>query len=485
MSETSLAQLSVNASASIGDMRKLHGTTGIPAPAAGADTVPDILQVWKAANVTLVRSYDWMSRLDTVDNPSSLFPDWSADPADPANYNFAGTDAWVSQVRSLGAEILFTIASEIPANKQPVGDLAKYEAVVENIVRHYVCGWGNGFEDAVSHWEFGDQPDFGTLHFSGTPDQFYQMYAAAARAVKRVSPGLKFGGPCIAFPLNEGPFREGLLDFIKQQALPLDFLSWMWYADNSRDPLDFRRVAAEVRRVLDEHGFAGTRSLLSYWSMTGIPTAKFEDADNAAFMAAAAIYMQDAEVDQAIFFRSDTGADFHYNFTDPAGIFEKDGGENARTGAFRLIGQTLATAERLAATGGDENGFAVLAGRTADHEAIRILIANYAIPDAYLIARDRDVFEFQVPIGTLRADMSLNVPPRRVHARSAGNTGYMLQIGDLPWGDGPHRVVRYRADRDHHGEIVSSEEGEGASLTIQSSLAVPGVELVEISRSRS
>ncbi|WP_439605071.1 GH39 family glycosyl hydrolase [Shinella sp.] len=482
MTTDRIAKLAVNAGAPIGAMRKLHGTTGIPAPAAGADSVPDILDVWKAARVTLVRSYDWVSRLDTVDNPTSLFPDWSADPSDPANYNFASTDAWVGQVRSLGADIMFTIASEIPANKQPVRDLAKYEQVVENIVRHYVCGWGNGFENAITHWEFGDQPDFGSLHFSGTPEQFYQMYAAAARAVKRVDPGLKFGGPCIAFPLNEGPFREGLLTFIKDRSLPLDFLSWMWYGDNSRDPLDFRTIAAEVRAVADKHGFSDARLMLSYWSMTGIPTAKFEDADNAAFIAAAAVYMQDSAVDAAIFFRADTGADFHYKFRDPAGIFEPDGGENARTSAFRLVGQTLDATERLAVAGGDENGFTALAGQTADGDTVRILIANYAIPDSYLIARDRDVFEFQVPIGTERVNMSLNVPPRRVDAGSAGYTGYTLDVSDLPWGRGRYKVVRYRADAQHKGDMLGSYEGEGGSVTIESSLPAPGVELIEITR---
>lgn len=485
MTSTRIAKLSVNAGNPIGNMRKLHGTSGIPAPAPGTEDLPDILDVWKASNVTLVRSYDWVSRLDTVDNPTSLFPDWSADPSDPASYNFAATDTWVRQTRSLGADILFTIASEIPGNKKPVDDLDKYGQVVEHIVRHYACGWGDGFDKAVTHWEFGDQPDFGTLHFSGTPDQFYAMYAAAARAVKRVDAELKVGGPCIAFPLNEGPFREGLLDYIKQESVPFDFLSWMWYGDNSRDPMDFRRIASDVRAIADKHGFRDVELLVSYWSMTGIPTAKFEDADNAAFIAAGAIYMQDSAVDKAIFFRADTGADFHYNFRDPAGIFEADGSENARTGAFQFVGQTLAMSERLAVTGGDENGFAVLAGRTADHDTVRILISNYAIPDMYLTARDRDVFEFQVPIGTMKADMSLNVPPRRIDARSAGYSGYSLEIGDLPWGDGPHKVVRYRADRDHKGEMLDSREGHGSSVTIENSLPASGVELIEITRAAS
>ena len=94
----------------------------------------------------------------------------------------------------------------------------------------------------------------------------------------------------------------------------------------------------------------------------------------------------------------------------------------------------------------------------------------------------RDVFEFQVPIGAQRVDMSLNVPPRRVDAGSAGYTGYALEVGDLPWGEGRHKVVRYRADADHKGEVIGSEEGEGASVTIENSLCAPGVELIEITR---
>ena len=327
--------------------------------------------VWESAQVRLVRTYDWVSRLDTVDNPDSLFPKWSADPDDPDSYNFDATDSWIRQVQAIGADILFTIASSVPSNKRPASDLATYEQVVENIVRHYEDGWGGGgFTHAVTRWEFGDQPDFGTLHFDGTPDEFYEMYAAVARAVKRVSPQLQFGGPCPAFGLDEGPYREGFLDFVKRNKLPLDFFTWMWFTDDSRDPLDFRTVATQLRGILDAHGFETTELLLAYWNMTGIPNAKFTDADAAAFQAAAAVYMQDSPIDRAILFRVDTGTDLHYKIHDPAGIFDADGSENARTASYRLVGQTLAARERLDVQGGDDNGFAVLAGRTESNDTV-------------------------------------------------------------------------------------------------------------------
>ena len=41
------------------------------------------------------------------------------------------------------------------------------------------------------------------------------------------------------------------------------------------------------------------------------------------------------------------------------------------------------TPERIAATGGDDEGFAVLAGKSADGKTVQILISNYQVPANY------------------------------------------------------------------------------------------------------
>ena len=164
--------------------------------------------------------------------------------------------------------------------------------------------------------------------------------------------------------------------------------------------------------------------------------------DAAAFQAAAAVYMQDSPIDRAILFRVDTGTDLHYKIHDPAGIFDSDGSENARTASYRLVGQTLAARKRLDVQGGDDNGFAVLAGRTESNDTVRILVANYAIPDAYLAARDRDVFEFQVPIDSIKADMSLH-RSRQTNSCQKCSTGGLLPRSRQP--SLGHRHSRNRA----------------------------------------
>ncbi len=64
------------------------------------------------------------------------------------------------------------------------------------------------------------------------------MYRAFCEAVQRVDATLTIGGPATAFPLEtDAVYREGFLDFVRENDLPLDFFSFLWFTDGSRDPL--------------------------------------------------------------------------------------------------------------------------------------------------------------------------------------------------------------------------------------------------------
>ena len=94
------------------------------------------------------------------------------------------SEEWVEAVHAAGAEVMFTVASSIPSNKLPAQDLDVYERVVEHIVRHYSAGWADEPSKPVRIYEFGDQPDFGPLHFAGRPEEFYAMYRAFCTAAR-------------------------------------------------------------------------------------------------------------------------------------------------------------------------------------------------------------------------------------------------------------------------------------------------------------
>jgi hypothetical protein len=481
---TAPREITVDAGTVSGTLRNLQGVAGVPhsLPVDGARGIPDLTPAWREAGVSFVRTFDWHARLDTVDNPNSLFPRWAADPDDPASYNFAVADSLVKTLRSMGAEIMFTIASEIPHSSKPPADLTKYGRVVRRIVQHYTRGWAGGMQNAVQWWEFGDQPDFLKTHYDGTPEQFLDQYAAAARAVKAVDAKLRFGGPNLAFPLNrDAPYREGLLQALRERKLPLDFISWIWFADNTRDPMEFARVAVEVQRVLDANGFHNTRQVLASFNMTGIANANPDPLQGAGFIAAAMLLLQDAPVERAALFRFDTGWDLHYRFADPSHAFEKSGAPDPRYHAFRMVGRLQATPQRLAVQGADDHGFVVLAGRDGSRQRVRILVSRYAIPPQYLEPMTRETFEFTVPIGQVRVPVSFRLLPRRgAGAADQDEPGYALKVSSLPWGQRAFTIRRYRVDAGHAGTMLAEERGEGGTARIAADLAPPAVELIEL-----
>lgn len=411
--------------------RALNGVGGIPGPTDAYPQFPDMTPLWREAGVTVVRSFDWVSRLDTRNNPTSLFPDWSADVDDPASYNFAATDQWVDAVHSIGAEVMFTVASSIPQNKLPAEDVEVYGQVVEHIIRHYSQGWAGGPGTPIRIYEFGDQPDFGPLHFGGRPEEFYAMYKAFCEAARRVDPTLTIGGPATAFPLEaDAPYREGFLAFVRENDLPLDFFSFLWFTDGSRDPLDYRHVSDDLRALLDSHGFEDTDLTLSYWNYLAVPSSSAPADEKGAFQAATSIYLQDTVIDHAFFFRADSGRDPHYGFVDPGGVGTVDGGPDERSRALALAGRAL-TGRRLAVVGGDESGLACAAGR--DGEVVRVLLANYVAPETALAERAEDRFTFRIPIGEQRIELGLTLPPQRPELASAGVESVRIHIRDLPW----------------------------------------------------
>jgi xylan 1,4-beta-xylosidase len=484
-----LRKLTVDAGRSHSLIRSLQGVDGLPlgadAGALGILEGPDLRARWRAAHVDAVRTYIWHARLDTVDNAAGLFPHWAADPDASASYNFALTDAAVRASRELGAQILFTVASSIPQSTRPPADAAKWAEVLRHIVLHYNKGWAGGFTDTVRYWEIGDEPDLNTFHFSGTPQQFYDMYERAARAVKSVDPTLQVGGPGLAFPLNQAaPFREGFLSAVKERSLPLDFFSWKWYSDATEDPLDIPRVARETTRTLAERGLAGTPQFITNWNFDAIPTARPDELTKAVYESTALTYMQDTVLTRAFIFRGDAAMG---SLKDPDAditnrMFNADGTPLKSGSAFTAVGRMLDTPQRLGVAGGDENGFAVLAGRSAAQDVVQVLVSNYAIAPEYLAATTRTSLDFDLPIAATRVHVSMNLPPRRTHAVEKNNGGYDLRVTGLPWGKSRYQVQRYRVDATHDLSLIDTVAGGGTSAHVAAALPPPGIDLIVIRR---
>jgi hypothetical protein len=320
--------ISVDAGQVEGPIRSFQGVNGPPLHIIAG--LPNLINQYKELRVDQVRTHDFMGPTD-VDarftyrgadltwlipdsferagvvregNASTIFPEWNADPEKPESYRFGPTDQVISSIRQSGAEVYYRIGRSWGANTEPPPDADKYANIIKHIAMHYNQGWASGFHDNIRYWEFWNEPEG---FWNGTPELLYTFYAKTAIALKSLDANLKVGGLATSVPHDEGPWREGFLDYCASNHIPLDFFSWHRYTHTSSDPYDMVRLGKEIRRILDTHGFPKAESVLSEWNLspdfTILEAGELQGAHTAAFVGAVLTYLQDASVDHAHFYR--------------------------------------------------------------------------------------------------------------------------------------------------------------------------------------
>jgi hypothetical protein len=143
----------------------------------------------------------------------------------------------VAAVRAIGAEPL-VILSYMPAwlgqplpgpdrTRNPPSDLGRWRALVQAVVQRLATA-----REPAYWFEAWNEPDLPNS-WTGTPDQWSDMAAASALAIRTVANRtdlpLRFGGPAsfIPDPLYETAFAERM----RQDGDPVGFISWHYYAN--------------------------------------------------------------------------------------------------------------------------------------------------------------------------------------------------------------------------------------------------------------
>jgi xylan 1,4-beta-xylosidase len=487
--------LHVDAGKVTGEIRSFQGLNGLPSPVMAG--LPNLVQQYKDLRVNQVRTHDFMgpteidSRFEQTNpllawlipddtqragvvragNASTIFPDWSADPEKAESYRFGPSDQVIAAIVASGAEVYYRIGRSWGANIEAPPDFDKYASVVKHIAMHYNLGWANGFHDNIRYWEFWNEPE--VLFWGGTPEQFYSLYEKTARALKSVDPALRVGGVAKAFAYDNGPYREGFIDYCVAHKVPLDFYSWHTYADGTADPYDAVRLSKKIREVLNARGLSNTESILSEWNLTPDFTvsekSRLQGEENAAFVGAVLSYFQDAPIDHAHFYRGDAAW---------MGLFGLDGKHFKTAYTFEAMGKMLDTPQRFAVEGTDTFGFTALAGRSADGKTVQILISNYAIPAGFqphIMPMPPDVLKTIPPTFDFSKLPSL---PRRTDIVYHDNSGYSLSIDHLPWGKKAYSAKRYRISKTQNLDLVEENSGSGGSFSLSNTLAPDAVELI-------
>jgi hypothetical protein len=312
-----MADIQIFADRECGRIRPLHGVNNGP---VCYGSLLDVSHYYKKAGIPLVRLHDpnWPHPWEV--DIYTIFPDFDKDEDDPASYDFARTDEYIRSVIETGAKIVYRLGVSIEHTKEkyyvhPPKDFEKWAKICINIIRHYNHGWANGFHYNIEYWEIWNEPDKPegktNLMWSGTWQQFYELYGVAAKAIKKFDPNLKVGGYG-ATSVRVKKFMDGFLEYCRDHDVPLDFFSWHVYGS------DLQRIVNEAhyaRAELDKYGFTKTESHLNEWTyfdgdfktiwLPGneyIRRGVFERMKShigASFVAAALMLLQDLPVDAA------------------------------------------------------------------------------------------------------------------------------------------------------------------------------------------
>lgn len=382
-----LQEIKVDLSKRRGTIKALHGVNN--GPVCYGELI-DVSHHYTEAGIPLVRLHDPNWPYPREVDISAVFPDFSRDPEDPAGYDFSRTDTYIRSVLDTGAKIVYRLGQSIEHTKvkydvHPPRDYGKWARICLGIIRHYNEGWADGFHYGIEYWEIWNEPDLGNMMWSGTAEQYYELYRVAATAIKARFPELKVGGYALSQPQSE--FLPGFLAYCLEHTLPLDFFSWHTYT------VEVERLtanAALMHERLVEYGFADVEVHLNEWNYADLNDwtqrlwardsgkarrdtfEKAKGVQGASFCAAALIALQDARVDAANYYDGQPSALF-------CGLFDYYGVPQKTFYAFVAFNELVKHPYRVAVTVGGGTAAAqnvyACAG-TNDSGQIALLISN-------------------------------------------------------------------------------------------------------------
>lgn len=392
-------RLHADFSIQLGAMRPLHGINKGPLVPGG---LFDVIQKQKELGIPFTRLHDCGWPNPYVVDHHVVFPNPEADPALPTSYDFRLTDEYIDAVRRTGAQPIYRLGESIEHTSvkrfvHVPADMEKWSAVCLGIIRHYNEGWADGYHYDIRYWEIWNEPENRPAMWSGTDEDYLQLYRTAAGAIKNQFPELKVGGPALgasgSFVKGEFQPTEFALNFLetcRKDNLPLDFFSWHCY---SADPSELSARARAVRNLLDSKGFTRTENHLNEWNFlpgndwgpitrAGTPTTRQETyaamsgAPGAAFVAVALMELQEEPIDVCNFFHGELGG---------FGMFTEQGVPLKVYQAFRAFQSLMQTPKRVKTQGAVVGKIAFAAGQSADGREATLLVSNFADPRSEVV----------------------------------------------------------------------------------------------------
>jgi xylan 1,4-beta-xylosidase len=231
--------------------------------------------------------------------------DWDGGPVIPDDLNFFRVDQILDQLLALGIRPFLEL-SFMPAALASTRDSYFFYGALVSPPKSYTA-WGQLVELCLRHWaeryglqelaqwhfEVWNEPNLGAF-WKGTRDDYFRLYEESARAVKRVHPSLRVGGPATAdgawFPEFNAfcRARDAPVDFFTTHIYPSDepVLQFREQRSTDRDAGYIQRRMSENKAIVDDSPYAGRPIHLTEFNSSTSPfDGRHDQINQAAFIA--------------------------------------------------------------------------------------------------------------------------------------------------------------------------------------------------------
>ena len=264
------ATVKVDLAVEVGRIRPMHAMCNGPRSFGS-----DISHLFREAGIPLVRFDDTDTCMSgrAVD-VSRIFKDFSADPADPQNYDFSLTDEYVAAAYNSGAKVIFRLGESRGFANMAKGvaapeDIDLWCRVCINIIKHYNDYWANGYAYGIDRFEIWNHDN----RLSGRElVAELELYRRLATAIKLYDESLRVGGMC--FDSFDDSLRE-FIRFCAKTHTPIDFIT---VSSFDGDPQAVSRFVRDIVPVLKNLGFFGAEIIIGKWAYIDSSVAVGKDA---------------------------------------------------------------------------------------------------------------------------------------------------------------------------------------------------------------
>jgi xylan 1,4-beta-xylosidase len=162
-------------------------------------------------------------------------------------------------------------------NITPPKDYEKWRRLVEEFVKHCINRYGKN-EILKWYFEVWNEPNL-NIFWSGTQEEYFELYRVTVKTIKRIDTNLKVGGPATSGSVDGcPPWVEDFLNYCKNNSIQVDFVSTHPYPntypigsdgnqrEGYRDENGTYNSLVWLREIMENCGYTNTEVHITEWN---------------------------------------------------------------------------------------------------------------------------------------------------------------------------------------------------------------------------